>query len=80
MKYVITGEQLQKRVQEEMQAVIHCYVKSEAGDDTDFLYTLYKGHRAVLREYLAIQGNNRKEVAMIWNYTIDIAREYLKKH
>lgn len=76
--YVIDGEVLQEIVQQEMGAVIHCYVASKLTDDTDLMFSSFEAHKAVFREYLAIQGNNHDEVATIYNYTIDIANMYVK--
>lgn len=60
--YTIDGEELQEKILSEIDAVKHCYCK-------------WKEHIAVLRMLLTIQGNSKSEVAMIMNYTKDLAEQ-----
>lgn len=74
--YTIDGEELQEKILSEIDAVKHCYRKwKEHDSEEDFYYMLFKEHLAVLRMLLTIQGNNRSEVAMIINYTKDLAEQ-----
>ena len=74
--YTIDGEELQEKILNEIDAVKHCYCKwKEHDSEEDFYYMLFKEHLAVLRMLLTIQGNSRSEVAMIINYTKDLAEQ-----
>lgn len=75
--YTIDGEELQKRIANEIDFVKHSYCKWKnaeyISEDADFYYVLFKEHSAVLRALLLIQGNDSSEVAMIMNYMKDLA-------
>lgn len=74
--YTIDGEELQEKILSEIDAVKHCYRKwKEHDSEEDFYYMLFKEHLAVLRMLLTIQGNSSSEVAMIINYTKDLAEQ-----
>lgn len=75
--YTIDGEELQEKILSEIDAVKHCYRKWKEHDseEEDFYYMLFKEHLSVLRMLLTIQGNSKSEVAMIINYTKDLAEQ-----
>lgn len=74
--YTIDGEELQEKILSEIDAVKHCYRKwKEHDSEEDFYYMLFKEHLAILRMLLTVQGNSKSEVAMIINYTKDLAEQ-----
>lgn len=71
--YVISGETLQIKIQEEISDMRHCFSKYKS-EKSDFYYLLFKEHKAVLRMLFEIQGNSDEEIAMIMNYMNDPKR------
>lgn len=71
--YVVSGETLQKKIEEEIDDMRHCFSKYKS-EKSDFYYMLFKEHKSVLRILLKIQGNSDEEIAIITNYMNDSKR------